>query len=420
MRKIKFSTEDILINLFKFMWIFILLPKTLQFACYLLILLLILWKNKVVFSKTTLFLLLGCCIQLVAILRQMFIVNPSTTRIFAAFNTLGIGVLSILMYSVASKLEPDDERINKIAHYMRINIAILVGIYFVSLVIRSNTVSFLGQKFYFKRMDYLASGVTTRFCACMETVLGPGHFFFIASPVLLLDSSRGDKRNALRNIIFILLTGWMVVETHSRIGLLCCGAAMLFIIGDYLGKYMKREQRIVILACAAVIALFLLYRYRRYLMFELSSFFNARGGSNEARFNIYRKSLEKMLIESPILGIGIKYMLGSFPYGSHSTYIGLLYKAGFLGTFMYLIGIFRLFGNFTYSSRKLISSNTALITMLFYAVFLIFADLDASNWVIVSMFTLLGLVNSSVFEKPVRKEETIWHPVREKNLLRTA
>ena len=46
MRKIKFSTEDILINLFKFMWIFILLPKTLQFACYLLILLLILWKRR--------------------------------------------------------------------------------------------------------------------------------------------------------------------------------------------------------------------------------------------------------------------------------------------------------------------------------------------------------------------------------------
>ena len=78
-----------------------------------------------------------------------------------------------------------------------------------------------------------------------------------------------------------------------------------------LQKYIKIINLIIILIIIFCIVYCLINIYDILNIFQ--NLFNSRQGSNSARFLIYKKSIEKTLIESPIIGIGIKYMLGDFP-----------------------------------------------------------------------------------------------------------
>ena len=409
MQKIRFTTEDILLNLLKFLWIIVLLPKTVQFAVYLSVLLLLLFKNKVSLNNSVILLICGCFIQMLAILWQFIVNDPAMVRIAAAVNTLLIWVVSILLYSVACNINKDRKTIQKAAKYARINLMILFLLYCFSLVYTRNTIRILGDTFYLKRMDYLASGITTRFCGLLETVIGPSHMFFVSAPMLMLDNDTKEK--ALRNGVVLFLAYIAIVATHSRIGLVSCGLFVAYYALDYISRYFTSSQKAVLGFALAVTAAFLFLKYRHYIAFEFNSLFNARGGSNSARFGIYRNSLRKMWQESPIIGIGIKYMLGSFPYGSHSTYVGLLYKAGFLGATFYFSGLIGMVKRMMNSIKGNGWETAFLMAIICYAVLMIFSDIDGSDWSIASLFLVYGIVTK-------RKERT--ECLKEKTLLRTA
>ena len=124
------------------------------------------------------------------------------------------------------------------------------------------------------------------------------------------------------------------------------------------------------------------------------SFFNSRGGSNEARFEVYTRSINKAWTESPLIGIGIKYMVDGFiPYGSHSTYIGVFYKVGIIGSVAFAIGIWN---EISYVRRRLKCNEYGLyifLQFLLYFFFLVFADIDGVNWVMVSIVSMWGTIS---------------------------
>ena len=386
--------NDTELLLFKYLWIIIIMPKFAQFFIYFFVCINACFKQKLYLDKSMIFIIIGILSQGIAIMTQVVLYDVDKIRLMAALNTLLIWIISIFLYSISKHKLINIEYILKISKYMCINSCILFVVYLFSLIYPYNVVSFFNYSLTLKRYDYLSTGVTTRFCGFMETVLCIGHFFCMANPLSVLYVNT-LKRNFFK-ILFSIMSFIPVIACHSRISLVICSIILCielyYLCYTNCKKYIKIINLIIILIIIFCIVYCLINIYDILNIFQ--NLFNSRQGSNSARFLIYKKSIEKTLIESPIIGIGIKYMLGDFPYGSHCTYIGLFYKSGLIGFICYLIGLFCIFRNLFLSTK-----NSKLVKFIpkayiMYLLFLIFSDIDASNWVICSWFILWGSIIS--------------------------
>ena len=402
------KTKDLELWIFQYLWVIILLPKALQFMVYFGLLgLILLKKQKVQIRPATIFIVGGSFVQIISIIRQCIITDPSMSRVAAALNTSLIWVLGAVFYTIFATTEPDEEFLNKIIKAIKINLIILVGLWLFSLISPVDSFSIAGHTWQLRRMDYLSSGITKRFSALTETVLGPSHILSFSLPLLFF-----DKQNKNRFITFgIILASYIAVfATHSRMGALCCAAMVLiyfrwYIKNSHPGKLEQIFDAAVILGVIILIILF-----RQELWSKVIGLFNARAGSNDARFSIYRLSLQKMWDTSPLIGCGIKNMITmgngyQFPYGSHSMYIGFLYKVGIIGTILYLTGFVHILVNIWNGLHSNKNRLGILLIILCYFGFLIFADLDGSNYVLISVFSVWGILSNQKLMEGIDGEE---------------
>ena len=385
------NKDKLLTAIFKYMWIIILLPKMLQFVVYSLIVLYVLLKDRVSLNKVSILFITGGFIQIAAIFFQLIFNNTDLTRTLAGFNTALIWVVAAIYYSMFTQYKNREELLK----YVRINLLILFSIYLLYLAIKVQKIHILGYTLTLSSNDYLSSGKTTRFNGLMGTVIAPSHLLCMSIPFLLLDE---DKKNDLLNIFCCLLGFIAVVATHSRMGLLIVGAMMFLMIRRYLiniagyGMVSRLDFLLVVGVICGVIVFY------KEIADKFIDFFYSRSGSNGARFMIYRESIKKVLDTNPVFGVGIKYMLEtgggySYPLGSHCTYIGILYKTGIIGAFVYLSAFIETLKAVWKNIKTNRNGLTIMAMILCYFVFLIFADLDGSNWVIVSMFAFWGLLS---------------------------
>ena len=389
----KFTISRPTLKLFaiKYLWLLILLPKMVQFVIYVILLCLLLLKRPIRLNRGVFFIILGALVQVVSILWQCITKDPSLSRVAAGLNTSLIWIVSALYYSLF--MEEDEPILKQFHNYFCINLMIMFGIYLFSLVSSASTFNILGHTLYLRRMDYLSSGTTSRFAGLTETVLGPSHFYAFTLPILLI--GKDNWKGALLAILGFIC----VFETHSRMGVICCGGMLLVFLRQILIKQFgikKIRPFDTFFIITAIVVLILNFNT---FTSAFIRFFNARGGSNEARFTIYRKSLETFWNENPLIGCGIKNMIDmgngySFPYGSHSMYIGFLYKTGVIGTVFYLLGFIEIFMGMFRGLKNNPNRTSIILIFLCYFVMLIFADLDASDWVIVTMFSVWGILSN--------------------------
>lgn len=393
----KISVKDIEIKLFKYQWIIIILPKVIQFFIYLFVMVYLGLNKKIKLDDISKLLIGGIFVQLLAVIIQILFYQPDISRIFASINTMMIWLIAIFFYNVARNKAYDVKYISRLERYVSINIIILFIIYLASLVVKNNYYTIGGLQFAFRRVDYLASGTTTRFCGLMETVLGPSHMLMFSCPVLLF-SKYFTHNSKIRVGLLLLLTYITVFASHSRIGTVIGFITVVFAILSMMIESNISKKWIVIFVAGTIgiAGLFIVLKSRE-LVSLIYDFFYSRGGSNDARFAIYKNSIEKTINESPIVGIGIKYMLGDFPYGSHCTYIGLFYKTGIIGSLLFMCAFFKIIKKL-YKKYKIYSHTLLLfMSIMMYFGLLIFSDLDASNWVIVSVFFVWGLLLNKNF-----------------------
>lgn len=392
------------------LWPLIVMPKTFQFAVLLCLCCSILIAKGSSFATQKLpvpiiFILLGCMVHSLSIILQCAQGINDFTRVFAAINTVLIWLIAIIFFLGVTSASYSEDEFDFVYRWVVIDFIILFCIYLFSLISKSNTFTFGGYTLYLRRLDYLASGATVRFAGFMETVLGPGHLYCITSPILVLGSFRSHR--SLRISLATLIIGYyLVLQTHSRIGLVVCGLVFaISVLGILCSASKGRDIYSAIAILLGILLFVLLCLNVNNVIKSFEEVFNSRAGSNSARFGIYRKSIEKTMNESPIIGIGIKYMLGNFPYGSHCTYIGLLYKSGILGAVFFLLGLFgiinQIIRNMQHYFRSILPG---LIAGLYFGL-LVFADLDASNWVICLAFVVWGFLSSPAFVSVANRGE---------------
>lgn len=390
------------IVLFAFLWVLILVPKAVQFFVLFFIAATLVLSNKTRLMERkvpfyALFFVLGILVHGVSILAQCASGVSDLDRLLASINTLFVWIIAIIFHLKYRFHVVDKYFVDKVYRFALLAFAILIVVYCLSLIYNHNVINVGGYQLYLRRLDYLDTGTTTRFAGLMETVLGPSHMYSILAPILVV-CARGDNRKTFCSIAALLLGFYVVVQTHSRIGLVVCTAICILSVCYLLctvGKYRVLFQAIA--AISIVSLLFFAVLNIPVIMELMSDIFFSRAGSNGARFGIYANSIAITLEKSPIIGMGIKYMLGDFPYGSHCTYIGIFYKTGFLGSPFFLFGFLGMLAGCFSTLKRGGFGIAVVLSVASYFGLLVFADLDGSNWVICLAFATWGLLSNKSF-----------------------
>jgi hypothetical protein len=391
------------LNFFRILWILILLPKEYQFVVFAVFTVFLIIRNCIVknislrIDKVAMFMFIAVAIQITAVFWQFFIgnVGEDFSRLYAAINTNGMWLFALFSYSIVRDKKYSETEMAFVRKWFLIDLCILVCIYFFYQFTGWSEITILGQSVKLRRMDYLQTGTTERFSALTESVLGASCLFLLMVPTCLTILNKWKFFIVKAGVLSLFFLS--VVETHSRAGIVAC--TPVFIIGLYYlwsksAHYVnisKSLLHVLFIIVSFGLIVFVIINFNEFLNIALS-FANSRSGSNSARFDIYKTSIQKVLDESPVIGIGIKYMLGSFPLGSHSTYIGLFYKSGILGIILWVFGFASLIIGLYRKFTQYIWGVTFFIINMAYFAFLMFSDIDGVNWVIMSFFIYWGLI----------------------------
>lgn len=388
---LKCKDRDYLLNIYKYFWLLAIIPKELQFLIISFFLLICISKsglNIKIVRKETFWICIGVFIQIVAVLIQALTEQPDLQRLLGAMNIILIWIISLLFYEIISRKVFSNSEKQKLYKYILFDFVVFILLYVLSLFYSNDTFNLFGYTLYLRKGDYLSTGTTSRYCALMETPLNPTHMFLLLTPILLM-IPKGKKQEII-SLIVLSFSYLAVIATHSRTGMIVSTLVYGAYFFDFLTKrkISRRTKRLIIFALFLLAFLFIATQFEG-IYSKFLQLFTQRAGSNRARFEVYRLSIEKVLNESPIFGVGIKYIISTnlLPYGSHCTYIGLLYKTGILGLICFMIGFLQLCLRIFSNHRKEKEIFEIVVMICAYFAFLIFADIDGTNWVIVLAFT---------------------------------
>lgn len=379
---------------FKYMWILVIIPKSLQLVLIAVFALLTLYKSKKIPKLNSGFLLM-ILVQIVAIGWQIIIGAADSERLMAAINTVSIWIFGVYFLAINKRYSHSDSYYDKLSKYLLLNMVILFILFVLSKVLSMSAIRFLGQALYLKRVDYMGGSLGSRFIGLMETPLASSHMLLFTLPLLSGYCIR-EKEKIKLTVLIVSLGLFATYATRSRAGTLMCAVSYFFFILLIMRKMgiSKRIQRIftIIMGLLAVIVLCSNYSV---LIKTFADFYNSRTGSNEARFIVYMRSIEMAWNNSPFIGIGIKYMVDNFiPYGSHSTYIGIFYKTGIIGSIAFASGLWKEMRDIYINLKKSKYGFLTFIQIAAYLFFLLFADIDGINWVMVSVMSMWGIMSN--------------------------
>lgn len=379
--------------IFEYIWAIAVLPKTIQFAVLVVIALCLKMQSvhrfsirKDIFANT---ILATNVIFSFAIVASLIMNTHQLSRVLAAINTCIITYIAIMFYSRYRYIEID---LLKVSKYMFINMLILFGLYvFYKIVGLAGNFPFMNRVLC--GPDWVYGVYELRFRGYLEYTNLVVYMYLYCFPISLLYAKQKLKK--IGCVFYELLSLFPIIATNSRTGIVCAvflvGMTIIFFNMQVVFKIYKNNKKILFIAMIFM-GIIILGCFNMKIVNGISKILSARQGSTDTRVQIYVASLTKMWTESPIWGCGIKDYFGGFPYGSHSTYIGMFYKNGIWGGCIYLIGmgisILRLF------MEKENNSVSLVCKIGYVCVFAlsIFEDLDGSNWNIVMFMTLFSVL----------------------------
>lgn len=375
-------------SIMKYLWIIVLLPKELQFVLFGGILVWMGIKRPLRIRRWLEPFVVYAGIHMISIFWNSLAGDYEWTRIFAAINTCGIWLLAIL---IASNIEEKNIDLDLIGFYFVRNIFILFIILLVTYFFDITSINYFIETREAWRVDWIVSGKTMRFRGFFEFDTLVGLFVILQLPLAI--NYLIKRTNVIFQLGFMIIAIVPIIATLSRAGILLSVIEMCLTSWYILERaHISKRWKMAIKSLAIISLVILTMVFSNQIYGGIYNIIFLRKGSNIARFNIYITSLITVWNESPFIGMGIKNMIGEFPLGSHCTYIGVFYKTGFIGLFVWLIG----FGQMMkYLFKHLwINKYNKLGRYIFSSVvvflgYLITEDLDGADWLIVIYFSLV-------------------------------
>ena len=380
---------------FSLLWLFIVVPKAIAAGLYA-ALLVWLFANRKTAKRLNgeqkdvlLLMILATGIYLFSIFRAMFIAFDQE-RLIAAFGTLLSWLLAIgyMHYYMTCK------KVSWVAISKRLtfNFGVLLLLLIAYYSLGSSTPEIAGRRI--SSIDYLSTGASTRFNAFMEypTLISMFVLISYAASVYWVNLKYKLAGVLLLSIVCILSIG----AAASRAGLFAvlAIAAMGVVYAAYSQSARIRHYFIPLGILLAIGVCECLVLFGPAIADSVSAIINSRLGSTGGRLYIYEESISMTLSESPIVGMGVKYassLSNDAPFGSHSTWIGLFYKTGFVGLAVYgmlFYKIFRMQLNRAFRNNSYEVFLTVCMAIVYC--YLCVEDVDATAWICVLFFSLLA------------------------------
>lgn len=310
--------------------------------------------------------------------------GSSADRIFAAVNTWLIWFFSCLMFLCMRQCEEIDwQRIGRLAF---LDICFFAALMIITHLVHFNLALPWDGKVLWKT-DWENGAMTLRFTGWLGYSNAVVFLFLFLAP--LASTFLAEKRSFMLDTLFVVFLVALVLSCGSRAAtplVLVVGAVMWFTtfpVFDHSGK-----TRLVVATVLVGATVLVLVACWPEIMGAFNSLLYGRVDSNATRGFLYEQSIAMAFDDSPVVGMGIKNLTdsGAIPYGSHSTYVGLFYRTGFLGIALFAAATFACLGEIVKSGNcRLIDLAWLFSALLFVA----FEDVDGVNWVLPVLFVFI-------------------------------
>lgn len=382
-----------------FVWIIAIFPKTIQLFIYVIFALAVCLRyGKLVFVNQELTSVEYAFAAFLAIYILSIGANAQNSvqdRVLAAANTAMCWFLSLIFYFVYRWIGKHHQTVNLgIVSFINVSILVFLALlYYANLKLPFN----LGDRVLYGT-DWTNGQESKRFFAYLEyanlsiallLMFFPVSVYFVVRRFpryvgylycasTLLPAFASGSRSGIILVSILALAGYIYIKNHSS------------------RPIFSSKLRFLIAALITVIFVLLFSRRIANLLVEI---FESRQGSNNLRFALYKYSVGQVLSRSPIFGLGIKEIAQQFgpavPVGSHSTYIGVLFRVGLLGFTVFMYGLLALFNKILSSVKE---NWLILIALIAFALFLLTEDIDGADWLLISTSVLLGLLPGYLHE----------------------
>ncbi|WP_404427741.1 O-antigen ligase family protein [Ureibacillus chungkukjangi] len=353
------------------------------------------------FDVLSYFLIFYISIYIFSVVVNLVTYSFGFERILATLNTISIWIVALFYYLVYKTEQIDLQAIQKISFYNYIGLIglwmVSQGIYFVTGI---REISISDKVLYYT--EWFSGTEVVRFVGLMEYPNLIIMFCLFFYPLFCKHALGMERYWASR---FLIVLGLLpIISTYSRSGYLVIVIGLAALLLFYLHKYLDYKKIVVIytLSLATVITAFFYTDLSESFMTNLLELFSAREGSNDSRTFLMVESIRIPFENSPIIGMGIKDRSAiGYPLGSHSTFIGFMYKTGILGVLLGTI-VFIIITLKIISAKENPFSKMLTIFMLIMPIVFLVEDIDGSNWLIVFYFIFVALLiksNRIFFEK---------------------
>lgn len=377
-----------------FVWPAALCPKAVQLVLYVLVLVGLIVElgasriSKLHIGRVECFLLCFCAVYMIAIL--VHVPQSESSRIIAAGNTLACWVISILTYTMMRQSELDRSRISKIA---LANVVILVALSLIYFAGIKMSLSFGARQL--AGVDWINGKRTLRLHAFLEYSTLVAAMYFLFFPLSLCCVCRWKHR--LLSYFYCVLAIVPVIACSSRtgilLGVLATIAGIFYINEKTRVKAFSRGAKVVIVA---VIAIVLIVIFHSELLSAIQELLDSRQGSTDTRRSLYQYTFNEVVTQSPIIGCGIKDTVAQFgeavPVGSHSTYLGVFYRTGIVGSFLFIAGLICLVQAVIRGGSSSVECEYRFFYTLLFLAFFVTEDIDGADWLLVSSFSVAGFL----------------------------
>lgn len=374
--------------LFSLLWIVAVLPKYMQLALLLSVLIYLFhkteWKIRLDSFSSLIVSYIG--VYLVSITLATASIG-GIGRCLAAINNAMTWVIAVFFYAIYSNAQVCMAKIYK-ACFTNILVMFFLAVYAKCSFEKGNdafAIPVIGQLYAREWPSY-------RFSAFLDyPTLVVAIILLVMPGALCYLLSKGCKWASLLIAIYLVANGFSLYYSYSRSGY------VLYALGaiGVLVSCLITDKRIRILVPVFGILIILILMCTPLIQSVVGKLLSLREGSNNSRMIIYTETFQAFC-RKPIIGCGIKEASSiGYPKGSHCTYLGFLYKTGILGTVCVLSAfaqkIAELVRIFFREKKEMVIC--AIFLLLVFA-FAIFEDLDGADWLLCVFFACLGFASN--------------------------
>lgn len=392
--------------------------KTVQMAIEIgVVILMMVIEKKPNIYRITIPVLFYTAVHIVSILYNICINKEpiNNVRIIAAFNTAFVWILGCIAFSLVARIKLNDRTIIRLMSFLYWVIifesVLAIVLWRINVYLGIN-----GRSLFF--IEWFNGGNRIRSFCWMEYASLVPFLLFCVLPYVYIGI---NGRKPLIRIAVMALSFLPLYLCNSRLGMVLVLALVGYM--SIIEMWKHKVLRVALLAICFLLIAFVFIKME-FVISKIISIFEkllfGRESSNITRMTLYSSSWEKIKASSLLFGAGIKHItvIPDIPLGSHSTYLGAIYKAGFLGAAF----LFCFFGNITKKICRKVQKKK-LNSIFLVSLFGVFAlmtmeDIDGANWMHFFFFIDLGIIfnmgkeRQSVSHAGIDNNATVFSPWR--------